>query len=134
MILSLYMHLVFAGLAPLAVGYVWYHPMVFGAVWNKLANVPPQWVERHACHKLTFSIGIWMAGVLFAYTMAQCAGVWGVYNIPSAIRLAVWMWIGLIAPVSLIASLRGQEPPALSLINALYLLASVVSMAVILMA
>ncbi len=121
-----------AGSASVLIGWVWYHPSVFGTAWMRMSNITPEMAERGKKRMpITAGIGLGMSMVV-AYVMTYFGMAWGVYDIISAIELGVWVWIGFVAPVAIGAVLWEQKPLRLYFINASYWLVALVVMAIIL--
>lgn len=121
-----------AGVASVLIGWVWYHPKVFGAAWMRLANVTPEMAERGKERMPFYVIFALLASMLVAYVMNYFGIAWGVYDWIGAIELGFWCWLGFVAPTMLGMVLWEQKPFRLYLINALYWLVAFVAMALIL--
>jgi len=132
MVEASFWHLLAAGAATLAIGFVWYHPGVFGGAWARLANVQPE-TER-ATGPLTRSATIaLLAGMLVAFVMNYFGMAWGVFDWLGGLELAFWCWIGFVVPTSLNTVLWEQRPFKLYLINSAYWLVSFIAIALILL-
>lgn len=125
--------IVAAGVAPVLIGWVWYHPRVFGTSWMRLANVTPEMAERG---KKMMPLSVILAlcgGMLIAYVMNYVGIAFQIYDWVGAIfELALWSWLGFIVPTSLGTILWEQRPFKLYLINTLYWLVTFIAMALIL--
>ena len=123
----------FAGIASVVIGYVWYHPKVFGGAWARMVNLSPEALERGKKKMpLMVFFGL-LASMLAAYVMNYFGIAWGVFDVIGAIELSFWCWAGFVAPVMLGIVLWEQKPFSLYLINAGYWLVSFVAMAIILL-
>ena len=127
-----FIRILFAGVASLVIGFVWYHPKVFGVPWTRMTNLSPEMVERGKKRMPVMAFFGFMASMLAAYVMNYFGIAWGVYDVIGAIELGFWCWLGFVAPTMLGMVLWEQKPFALYLINALYWLVSFVAMAVVL--
>ena len=121
-----------AGLVSVVIGYLWYHPKLFGATWMRMTGITPESVERGK-KRMPFVVmfGL-LASMLVAYVMNYFGIAWGVYDIVGAFELAFWSWAGFVVPTMLGIVLWEQKPFTLFLINALYWLVSFIAIAVIL--
>lgn len=121
-----------AGIFAMVLGFVWYHPKVFGGAWVRLAGITPESVERGKKRMPVMAgIGI-LASMLAAYVMNYFGVAWGVNDIIGAVELGFWCWFGFVAPTMLGIVLWEQKSFSLYLINALYWLVSFVGMAIVL--
>jgi hypothetical protein len=121
-----------AGIANLIIGFVWYHPKVFGTSWMRMANISPEAMERGKKRMPVVIIVAILAAMLAAYVMNHFGIAWGVYDWIGAVELAFWTWVGFVAPVMLGVVLWEGKPLKLFFVNSLYWLVSFVVMAVIL--
>ncbi|MBI2612435.1 DUF1761 domain-containing protein [Candidatus Kaiserbacteria bacterium] len=122
----------FAGVVSVVIGFIWYHPKVFGSAWVRLTNLSPEAVEKGKKRMpLMAFIGLF-ASMFVAYVMNYFGIAWGVYDVIGAIELGFWCWIGFVAPTMLGIVLWEQKAFKLYLINSLYWLVSFVIMAIIL--
>jgi hypothetical protein len=122
-----------AGLIPVIVGWIWYHPRVFGGAWMRMTGVTPEMAERGRKRMwITSLIGL-LAGMLVAYVMDYFGIAWSVYDWGGALQLGFWCWAGFAAPVMLGSVLWDQRPVRLYLINAFYWLVVFMLMAQVLL-
>lgn len=121
-----------AGIANLIIGFIWYHPSVFGTKWMRLANISPESME--AGKKKMPIIGFFavLAAIVMAYVMAHFGIAWGVFDVIGAVELAFWLWVGFVVPTSLGVVLWEGKSVTLFFINAGYWLVSMIVAAVIL--
>ncbi|OGG53544.1 hypothetical protein A3H16_02125 [Candidatus Kaiserbacteria bacterium RIFCSPLOWO2_12_FULL_53_8] len=122
-----------AGTASVLIGWVWYHPKVFGSVWMRLNNVTPEQVERGKKRMPLYAFVALLASMLVAWVMNYVGIAFGIYDWVGAVfELALWSWLGFVVPTLLGQVLWEQKPIKLYLINVLYWLVSFVVMALIL--
>ena len=121
-----------AGIASVLVGWVWYHPKVFGTAWMRMTGLTPEMVERGKKRMPLMALIGLLASMLIAWVMSYVGILLGVYDWFSAVELGFWCWLGFVAPAMLGIVLWDQKPFKLYLINAFYWLVSFVVMAVIL--
>ena len=122
-----------AGIASVLIGWVWYHPKVFGTAWMRAANLSPEAVEDGK-KKMPFLVlaGL-LASMLIAWIMNTLGARIGIFDwIGAVVDLALWLWLGFVAPILLGSVLWERKPLKYYLINAGYWLVSFVVMAVIL--
>lgn len=121
-----------ASVVNMIIGFVWYHPRVFGSVWMRMAGITPDMVESGKRRMPAVLITAFLAGMLMAYVMNHFGSAWNVYDILGALELAFWSWIGLVVPPMLGLVLWEQKPIRLFLINTLYWLVAMMAMAFVL--
>jgi hypothetical protein len=121
-----------AGLSAVVIGFGWYHPRVFGAVWMRLAGVTPEMAEKGKRRMVPYTVVALLAAMIVAYVMNYFGIAWGVYDWIGAIELAFWIWIGFVASTSLGTVLWDHKPIKLYFINAMYWLLALIVMACIL--
>ena len=125
--------IVAAGVASVLIGWVWYHPRVFGTTWMRLANVTPEMAERGK-KMMPLSVILSLCGsMLIAYVMNYVGIAFHIFDWVGAVfELALWCWLGFVVPTSLGTILWEQRPFKLYLINTLYWLVTFIAMALIL--
>lgn len=127
-----FLPILFAGVVSVVIGFVWYHPKVFGSAWMRLTNLSPEAVEKGKKRMPLMAFFGLLASMLAAYVMNYFGIAWGVYDVIGAIELGFWCWIGFVAPTMLGIVLWEQKSFKLYLINSLYWLVSFIAMAIIL--
>lgn len=125
--------IVAAGVASVLIGWVWYHPRVFGTAWMRLAGVTPEMAERGK-KMMPLSVIVSLCGsMLIAYVMNYVGIAFHIFDWVGAVfELALWCWLGFVVPTSLGTILWEQRPFKLYLINTLYWLVTFIVMALIL--
>ena len=127
-----YWALLGAAVANLVLGFVWYHPSVFGTTWMNLVGISPQSMEEGKKRMPMAMVGGLITAFIMAYVLAHFGIAWGVFDVIGAFELAFWIWLGFIATTQLGVVLWERRPWKLFLINTGYSLASLVVAAVIL--
>src|SRR3989338_11025947 len=64
-----FIRILFAGVASLVIGFVWYHPKVFGGAWTRMTNLSPEMVERGKKRMPLTALAGLIASMLVAYVM-----------------------------------------------------------------
>ncbi len=120
-----------AGIVAAVIGYIWYHPRVFGTAWMRYSGITPEMAERGKRRMpLHAFIGL-LASMLIAYVMLGFGAAY-VYDWMGALQFAFLCWIGFAAPLLIGSVIWEQKPLRLYLINALYWLVALTMMALIL--
>ena len=121
-----------SGAASVLIGWVWYHPSIFGGTWMRLASITPEMAERGKKRMpLTAIVGL-LAAMLVAWVMSYVGILLGVYDWFGALELGFWCWIGFTAPPMLGMVLWEQKPIRYYVIVAGYWLVAFIVMALIL--
>ena len=122
-----------AGIAPVVIGFIWYHPSVFGSAWMRMVGVTPEMAERGKKKMPLMAALAILASMLAAYVMNHFGIAWGVFDVIGAIELGFWCWLGFVVPTMLGAVLWEQKSFKLYLINVMFWLVAFVAMAIILL-
>ena len=125
--------ILFAAIASVLIGWVWYSPRVFGGMWLRLTNLSPEQTERGKKRMWIMALLGLLASMVVAGVMEYFGIAWQVYDWAGALELGFLCWIGFCAPTLLGQVLWDQKPVRLYLINALYWLLSFLAMALILL-
>ncbi len=126
------LHVLAAGVVSLIIGYVWYHPRVFGGIYLRLSQITPEMVEKGKRRMPLMAVGALLASMLAAYVMNYFGIAWGVYDIIGAVELGFWCWVGFVAPTMIGMVLWDQKPFTLYLLHVLHWLVAFVAMAIVL--
>ena len=118
----------------MAVGMVWYSPFLFGRTWMTLSGIDPDKADE--CNKkgmkltylASFLVGLFMS-FLVGYVLTRTFSA----SLIDALKKAVLLWAGFVAPVLLGGVLWEKKPVTLYLINAGYYLValSLISMIIV---
>lgn len=122
-----------AGIVAVLIGWVWYHPKVFGSAWMRMSGVTPEMAERGKKRMPLMALIGLLAAMLAAWVMNYVGILLGVYDIVGAVVLGFWCWVGFVAPTMLGIVLWEQKPLQLYFINSLYWLVTFVAIAVVLL-
>lgn len=114
-----------AVVAAMAIGAVWYSKTAFGARWVKLVKLNEK-KARQDMPKAMFAM-VMMTGVT-AYVLAHVTFLsytfFGYSYLSSALTTAFWMWLGFIAPATIMLGAFEQRDIKLTGINLGYSLVS----------
>ncbi len=124
--------IVAAAIAATLIGYIWYHPRVFGTLWMRLNNVSPEMAERGARRRHLYTALGLVANLLIASILRMFVEGVGMTSPADAARIGFFVWLGFVAPILLGAVLWEHRPLSLYLINASYWFLALVAMAIIL--
>lgn len=124
--------LVAAAVAAIVIGYVWYHPWLFGRQWMRFNGVTPEMAERGAKRAHLYEAIGFMVSIVIAYVLRGLLVSLSIVDTPAAVHLGFLLWLGIAAPVLLGSVLWEHRPLPLYLINAGYWLVALIAMSVIL--
>ena len=123
-----------SGIAAVAISFLWYHPKVFGTYWMRATGITPEQAERGKKRMPISLFGGFLSAMLVAWVMNYMGIVFGIIDWPGAVfDLALWVWLGFVAPPMFGMVLWEQKPFRLYLINAGYWLVVLVVTALILL-
>ena len=121
-----------AGAASALIGWVWYHPSVFGSAWMRMGGITPEMAERGKKLMPLYALLAFLASMVVAYVMSF---MWPLLVYPDwigALEVGFWCWVGFTAPPMLGMVLWEQKPVRYYAIVAGYWLVSFIVMAMIL--
>ncbi len=124
--------LLLAAVSNMILGMVWYNPRVFGNAWMRLANITPEMVEGSKKTMIPRMAAALVGALVVAYVLNWFGIAWGVYDWASAVELAIWIWVGFVAPLMLGSVLWEMRPLKLYILNVSYWLVALVLMSLIL--
>src|SRR5438105_4786529 len=98
-----------AAVAAMAVGFVWYHPKVFGTMWMKLTGKRMgEMADPTTGYTVTFVGALVMSyvlGSIIKYYQANSGG-----DLTTSLVVAFWLWLGLILTTNLAKSVFNGAP------------------------
>lgn len=124
--------IVAAGVIPVLLGMVWFHPRVFGTHWMQMSGISPDMSERVRRDRWAYCLMALAGGMLTAYIMDTFSILAGVSSVFEAIRMGFWSWAGFVMPILLGSIIWEGRDRRLYFINAGYWLVTFVLMAVLL--
>ena len=122
-----------SGIASAIIGYIWFHPRVFGGYWMRHSGMTPEMMERGKRRMPFYAIIGVLAAMLVAFVMNYFGIAWSVYTWQGALQLGFWCWAGFAAPAMLGMVLWEQKPILYYLVTSLYWLVAFCVTAMILL-
>lgn len=121
-----------AALATMALGFLWYSPVLFGKPWMALmgktdADMPEMKKKATKAYALSF-----IGALVMAYVLAHFVDYVGATTVSDGLQLGFWIWLGFAATIGYTDVLFGGKPFKLFLINTGYQLVELLLMGVIL--
>lgn len=109
---------VIASAAAMMVGALWYSPLLFAKPWMALAGFTPE--EMRNRRRIPMSVLYFvqfLALLLTNMVFARVLSALQAYTIPQALTVAVFIWLGFVAPILLWSILWERRPFILYLIH-----------------
>lgn len=126
---------VVAGIASMAIGYVWYSPMMFAKPWMKLMGISEKSSKDGQKEMGKLMLISFAATLVSAYVLRHVTvfseSYYGLDWLTTGVMTAFYMWLGFIAPVQLTDWIFGGKPFKLFMINTGYQLVSMLVMGAI---
>jgi hypothetical protein len=99
-----------AGLIPLIVGSVWYHPGVFGTRWMSYKSISPEMANRASRLSLHTTVVMVVLGMITSFLLSHVLYALSIVSYTDAFITAVFLWTGFIVPVTINRVLWDHEP------------------------
>jgi hypothetical protein len=123
-----------AGVVSMVIGALWYSPALFGNAWMKLAGVKqPKKSEMGQQMALGMGLGL-VAQLVMAFVLAYFFDMLEVADSATGATVALWAWLGFMAPITAGAFLWEGKSVHLFFLNGAYWLVAVQVMALVLTA
>ena len=131
-----YFAVILAGVASMAVGFLWYSPALFGKIWMKEKGLSSKNMKS-AQKDMGKLYGIsFIANLVTAYVLSHVISLsQNFYEYPAlstGLNSAFWMWFGFVMPVQLTATIFSNKNWQLFKIDTGYQLAALVLMGFVL--
>ena len=120
-----------AALASMAVGMLWYSPVMFGKPWMKMMGFKTSDMKKMKLSPTASMITGLVTALVLSFVMAKFASTLQISTAAGGAVLGFWVWLGFFATTSLGSVLWENKPFALYLINVSYQLVQVLLTAVI---
>ena len=124
-----------AALATMALGFLWYSPLLFAKPWMILMGYDPndkaKLDEMRKGAGKTYALSF-VASLVSAFVLAKIIDVTTVNTALYGMKIAFAVWLGFVTTVQLTGALFSQQPTKLYLINTGYQLVCFLAMGAIL--
>jgi len=111
------------------IGGVWF-ALLFGKQWMKLENMTEP--QARAMNPAVPYVVSFLLGILIAFVLAQLCAWRNATTAARGASLGVFLWLGIVAPVTYTTSMYEMRPIQLFLINEGYVLVGFIAMGAIL--
>ena len=131
-----YLAVVVAAVVSMALGFLWYSPVLFGKLWMKLSGFTAESLkkaqkEMGKLYAVSFVVSMVTAYVL-SHVMALSENFYQYSKLSTGLTTAFWLWLGFMMPVQLMGEIFGEKKWKLFGINTGYQLVSLILMAIVL--
>lgn len=127
-----YIAIIAAALASMAIGGVWYSPMLFGKQWIQLMGYGKKEEEKMKQDATKAYALSAISSIIIAYVMSLLIPLTNTQTVMDAVQLAFILWLGLIAAVTFQSVAFEGKSKDLFILNNAYNLISLIAIAVIL--
>lgn len=126
---------ILAGIASLALGFIWYSPYLFGKTWMRLMGYTNETLKDAQKQMGNLYFVSFIAALLTAYVLLNAINISAEYfrvtRLDAGLSTAFWAWSGFIAPIQLTDVIFGNKKWQLWAINTGYQLAAIMLMGII---
>ena len=121
-----------AAVVNMVVGFIWYHPQVFGKAWMEAIGKTQKDLEgmkkeANKAYALSF-----LGALVMSYVLANFVFYSQATNFKEGLVTGFLLWLGFIATIAWNNYLFEQKPKKLVLINSGYYLAALICMSIVL--
>ena len=115
-----YLSVFVAGVVAMAVGAVWYSPLLFAKPWlAAMGSSEQQLKKRKTQVSMSRAYGLtFLATLLMAFVLSVCIGYVDAMTIVEGAVVGFWLWLGFVATTLAATALFQGQPLVLYLINA----------------
>jgi hypothetical protein len=131
-----YLAVLVAGVVSMALGFLWYSPVLLGKQWMKEKGLTSDKLkkaqkEMGKLYGLSFVVSLITACILF-HVMTFSENFYHYPSVQTGLTSGFWMWLGFMMPVQITATIFGDRNWKLFGIDTGYQLASVLAMGAVL--
>lgn len=121
-----------AGVIGMALGALWYSPILFGRVWMRLSGFTEEQMKVMKEKGMIKSYVLnFLTILVMAFVLIHFVAFWDVKDLEGGLQLAFWTWLGFVATVMLNSVLWEGKSFKLYLINAGYQLVAMILMVMV---
>jgi len=129
-----YVAVLLSAIVSMAVGFLWYSPVMFAKPWMKLMGYTAESMKEAQkamgkAYGISFVLSLVTAYVLY-HVMILSENYFHYPKLMTGISSAFWMWLGFVAPVQFTDMLFGKKKRDLFVINTGYQLAALLAMGI----
>jgi hypothetical protein len=124
-----YLAVLVAGIARMALGSLWYSPVLFLKQWLRLQNMTPEDMKPGFPKAIAVDV---VGSLVMAFVLVHAVHYAGAATAPQGAAVGFFNWLGFVAVVTLAMNVYERKPLALFFINNGFQLIALVIMGVIL--
>jgi hypothetical protein len=122
-------------IASMAIGFLWYSPILFANAWMRLMGIDPN--DKAKIAEMQKGAGklyglSFVASIASALVLAKIIDIASIDTIAYGMKIGFAVWLGFVTTVQLTGALFGKQPTKLYLINTGYQLVCYLAMGAIL--
>lgn len=106
--------IVLATVAAMAIGSLWYSKLMFGAHWQKLAGLKDSDMKKGMAKGMLVML---VMAFVSAFVLQRFLVIANPGDILSAIKVAIWLWLGFVMTYTVSAVVFEKRPLELAVIN-----------------
>ncbi len=128
-----YLAVLLAAIASMIIGAAWYSPLLFGNLWMNLSGIKKEDIEKAKQKGMAKNYAItFVSSLVMSYVLSHFVRYVEATDILGGITLALWLWLGFIATVTLGSVLWEGKSLKLYILNNGHNLLSLAVMSIIL--
>lgn len=130
-----YLAVLAAGVVGMAVGFLWYSPMLFGKMWMKEMGLSAEKMksaqkEMGKLYALSF-VGSLVTAYVLSHVMGLSQNYYSYTEVMTGVTTAFWMWLGFMMPVQMTGTIFSDKNWRLFSINTGYQLVALILMGLV---
>ncbi|TAL49302.1 DUF1761 domain-containing protein [Patescibacteria group bacterium] len=116
-----YLAVLVGGIAVIAIGALWYSPLLFGKQWVKLSGITEEKIRTAKAKGMAKAYILqFLFALLSVYVLAHLSAVQGVSTVSGIWSLVFWVWLGFQVPIQIGSVLWENKPFQLFVLNAFH--------------
>jgi len=130
-----YLALLVVAVLNMALGFVWYSPMLFGKQWSvlmgwgKMSEKDMKTKQQEAMPAYMWSF---VGSLVMGYVLSHVVQTFGDMSLMGGLQAGFWMWLGFVAPVMISSNMFNNKPMSLFYIDGGYRFVSLLLMGAVL--
>ncbi|MDD9954471.1 MAG: DUF1761 domain-containing protein [Candidatus Woesearchaeota archaeon] len=124
-----YLAVVVAAVVSMVVGGLWYSPVLFGNMWMKLSGIDKKKMKQLQKKAVRGYVLMFVSSFVMAFVLAEFVRVGNIGTFADGAKLAGWIWLGFLAPLTFGPFMWEGKPLKLCVLNAAYWLVTLPLMA-----
>ena len=123
-----YLAVLVAAVINMALGALWYSPVMFGKMWMQLMNFTPEKMAEAKKGMGKAYVAAFLGALVMSYFLAVFVATFGAGSFGEGAQVGAFLWLGMIATTSLSAVLwEGKSPKLYYMFNSYQLVILVIT-------